>query len=248
MIRTVIWFIYFWLYLLKSVPSLINVKRLRKNNKNEEADARIKYESNKWARSLVKLSGARVHVHGKEKIPTNETLLIVCNHQGNFDIPIILGYLDLKISFISKVEVKKLPLIASWMEEMNCVFMDRKNKRQSIKSIIDGAENLKNGHHLVIFPEGTRSKGGPVGTFKQGSFKLATRSGATILPVTINGSYNIMEANGNLLKPCDVDVTILDPVRIHHQQKDMDGIALANYVQEHIKKELNPIVGLKENV
>ncbi|MBM7095310.1 1-acyl-sn-glycerol-3-phosphate acyltransferase [Bacillus sp. H-16] len=247
MIRTIVWFTYFWLYLPTTIPALRKVKKLRKNGNDEQADQIVKQQSNKWAKRLVKLTGARVKVEGIERIPKDEPVLIVSNHQGNFDIPIILGYLDLKIGFISKVEVKKLPIIASWMEEMNCVFMDRKNRRQSVKAILQGAKQLKDGHNLVVFPEGTRSKGGPVSQFKQGSFKLATKSGAAILPVTINGSFKIMEANNNLMKPADVKVTIGEPVRIHQQNKDIDGITLAGIVQEEIERNLD-VQPVKETV
>ncbi|RNA67054.1 lysophospholipid acyltransferase family protein [Alteribacter keqinensis] len=248
MIRTIVWFTYFWLYLPTTIPALRKVKKLRKNGNDEQADQIVKQQSNKWAKRLVKLTGARVKIEGIERIPKDEPVLIVSNHQGNFDIPIILGYLDLKIGFISKVEVKKLPIIASWMEEMNCVFMDRKNRRQSVKAILQGAKQLKDGHNLVVFPEGTRSKGGPVSQFKQGSFKLATKSGAAILPVTINGSFKIMEANNNLMKPADVKVTIGEPVRIHQQNKDIDGITLAGIVQEEIEKNLDVQPPVKETV
>ncbi|PYZ96878.1 1-acyl-sn-glycerol-3-phosphate acyltransferase [Alteribacter lacisalsi] len=238
MIRTVIWFTYFWLYLLKTIPALRRVKKLKAEGKEEEASTRAHREAEIWAKSLVKLSGARIHVKGREHIPEDEPLLIVCNHQGNFDIPIILGHLGVNTGFISKEEVRRMPIIASWMEELGCVFMNRKDRRQSIKAILDGVKQLKSGHNLVIFPEGTRSKGGPVKRFKQGSFKLATKSGAAILPVTINGSYKIMEANGNLLKPADVTVTISKPIRDHQQQKNTDTVSIAEAVQSEIERTL----------
>ena len=76
------------------------------------------------------------------------------------DIPVLLGYLNKPIGFVSKAEIKKFPVVPTWMELMNCVFMDRSDRRQSLKAIKDGIELLKNGHSIVIFPEGTRSKGG----------------------------------------------------------------------------------------
>ncbi|PMU48000.1 1-acyl-sn-glycerol-3-phosphate acyltransferase, partial [Pseudomonas sp. GP01-A3] len=81
------------------------------------------------------------------------------------------------IGFIAKMEITKLPIVPGWMEQMHCVFMDRSDRRQSLKAIKDGVEKLKNGHSLVIFPEGTRSKGTQMGEFKSGSLHLATKSG-----------------------------------------------------------------------
>ena len=74
--------------------------------------------------------------------------------------------------------------------------------KQSAQTIIDGIKQLKAGINMVIFPEGTRSKGAPVGEFKAGSFKLATKSKAPIVPVTIDGTYKVMEGNKNKIKAC----------------------------------------------
>ncbi|PYZ92457.1 1-acyl-sn-glycerol-3-phosphate acyltransferase [Salipaludibacillus keqinensis] len=238
MLRTAIWFIYFFIYLIVISPGLIKAKRLKDQGKMEEFHAYIRTKYQNWARRLVKLAGGRVHIKGQELIPKDEPVLIVSNHQGNFDIPILLGYLDLKIGFISKKEVKKIPMIGKWMEYMGCVFMDRKDRRQAVKSIIEGADKLQNGYNLVVFPEGTRSKGGPVASFKKGTFKLATKSNVTILPVTIEGSYNMMEANKNKITPADVYVTISEPIRIH-QHSSVDGQDLADQTQAQIVSKMN---------
>lgn len=234
MLRTGIWFIYFFIYLLVISPALLKARYLKNRGKTVELDAFIYKKSSNWARRLVKLAGGRVHVRGQEWIPDDEPVLIVSNHQGNFDIPVLLGNLGLNIGFISKVEVKKIPMISSWMTYMGCIFMDRKNRRQAVKSILDGADALRKGRNLVVFPEGTRSKGGPVGEFKKGSFKLATRSKVAILPVTIEGSYNMMEANKNKITPADVTVTISEPIRIHQQDPAVSDQELADLTRAQI--------------
>ncbi|WP_261176916.1 1-acyl-sn-glycerol-3-phosphate acyltransferase [Anaerobacillus sp. CMMVII] len=163
---------------------------------------------------------------------------MVSNHQGNFDIPILLGFLERPIGFISKVEVKKLPIVRDWMVYMNCVFLDRQDRRQAIKAINQGAENIKKGTSIVIFPEGTRSKGMEMNPFKSGSFKLAQKAEATIVPIAINGSYRIMEKNGNRIKPAKVTVTILPNIQPEvYQQKDLKELALE--VHELINNEVN---------
>ncbi|MGJ9384951.1 lysophospholipid acyltransferase family protein [Salipaludibacillus sp. CF4.18] len=236
MIRTIIWFIYFFIHLLAISPGLLKAKRLKKQGKDEELDEFVHITARNWARRLVKLAGGNIIVEGKGNIPENEPVLIVSNHQGNFDIPILLGWLDMKIGFISKIEVKKIPLISTWMEYLGCIFIDRKNPRNAVKMIITGAESIKNGQNLVIFPEGTRSKGGPVAEFKKGSFKLVQKSNAAILPVTIDGSYNMMEANGKIITPATVKVTIHEPVRIHQNNPTIDGQELADITRGVIVK------------
>lgn len=237
MFRTVIWFIYFWYQLIVTYPSLLKVKKLHSTGKKEEMDKLIFQTARKWAQKLVKKTGSTVEVYGKEHLPKEDSFVIVSNHQGNFDIPILIGFLERPIGFISKVEVKKLPIIRDWMVYMNCVFLDRKDRRQAIKAINQGAENIKHGTSIVVFPEGTRSKGMEMNIFKSGSFKLAQKSESPIVPVAIKGSYKIMEQNGNMIKPAHIKVTILPQIKAE-DYKDKDLKELAQEVQELIFKEL----------
>ncbi|WP_416148895.1 lysophospholipid acyltransferase family protein [Salipaludibacillus sp. HK11] len=250
MFKTGIWFIYFFLYLIAITPGLFKAKLLKNQGKTEEFNKFLKKVPQNWGRRLVKFAGGKVHVKGEEYIPKDEPVLIVSNHQGNFDIPILLGFLDIKFGFISKIEVKKIPMIGTWMAHMGCIFMDRKDRRQAVKSIINGAKSLEDGANLVIFPEGTRSKGGPVAEFKKGSFKLATKSNVTILPVTIEGSYNMMEANDNKITSADVYVTISEPIRVHQENSDIDSEQLAEISRKQIVSQMkgNQIQLEKDNI
>ena len=103
---------------------------------------------------MVRVAGGTVEVKGLENVPKDKPVLVVSNHQSNMDIPVLLGYLNKPIGFVSKAEIKSSPVVPTWMELMNCVFMDRSDRRQSLKAIKDGIELLKNGHSIVIFPEG----------------------------------------------------------------------------------------------
>lgn len=206
--RTVIWFTNFVCAVIAAFPKLRTAKRIEKNEGIEARDAYVTKVSKAWMRDRIKCSGSTVTVRGAENLPKEGPVVFMCNHQGNFDIPILMGHIDLPFGFISKAEVKKMPVIRDWMELLYCTFMDRDDPRAAVRSITEGINNLKAGHSLVIFPEGTRSKGGPLGEFKAGSFKLATKSGVPIVPVTINGSYKIMEANNNRIKPAEVELVI----------------------------------------
>lgn len=237
MIRTIIWFLYFALYLLVVSPFLKKADRLKKNASQEDYDAYIHGMAKRWASSLIRVGGGNVSVYGLEHIPEDEPVLFVSNHQGNFDIPVILSNVPRKTGFISKIEVMKLPMIRSWMSHLDCVFLDRKDRRQAVKSISAGAESLKNGHSLVIFPEGTRSKGRPVQAFKTGSFKLATKSGVPIIPVTIEGTHAMMESKNNRITPGDVSITFGEPLRIHQDEK-MSMAELAEATRQRIIGQL----------
>lgn len=212
MLRTILWFTYFWLYLIVIQPTLLRVNRLEEKGKTTEHDRLTYQTARKWSHSLVKLAGVTVVTKGEENIPSEGSVLFVSNHQGNFDIPLLLGYIEKPKAFIAKIELKKLPLIRTWMTHLKCVFMDRSDMRQSLKTINQAAEHLKEGYSMVIFPEGTRSKGNNLGEFKPGSLKLALKAGVPIVPITIRGSYKIMEQNGFIIKPAHVEITIHEPI------------------------------------
>jgi len=138
--------------------------------------------------------------------------VFVANHQSNFDIPLLLGYINKPKGFIAKAETEKMPIVGGWMRYLRCVFMDRSNPRAALKAIKQGIEIVKSGYSLVIFPEGTRSVDGSLSEFKPGSFKLAMKAEAMIVPVTISGSFGIMKKGSLRIKPSQVKITISDPV------------------------------------
>ena len=150
-----------------------------------------------------------------------QTLLVISNHQSYFDIPLLMSALPSPKGFISKKEIGSWPVVRIWMGKLKCVFMDRDNMRKSAEAIVDGINLLKDGHSMVIFPEGTRSKGGPSHEFKAGSFKLATKSLATVLPVTINGTYKLREINEKRrIKPGSINLIIHKPIHTASLSKE----------------------------
>lgn len=168
--------------------------------------------SRNWARFLLAAAGIRVTVQGIENIPAKETVLFVSNHQGNFDIPVLFSCLNRPIGFLAKVELAKIPVIRSWMPKLGCVFIDRANLRQSVKAVQNCVEVLKGGQSMVIFPEGTRSRGPQMGEFKKGSLRLVEKVNVPIVPVSINGTYNAFEANNSRIRSAQVMLKISPPV------------------------------------
>lgn len=206
--RTIYWYVSFFFTLFCTLPKLSKVRRLEKQGRLDEREVYIHKASQKWMLDNIRRSGSKVEVFGTEHLPKDRNVVFISNHQGNFDIPLLMGYIDMPKGFISKVEAKKIPIVEKWMELIHCVFMDRSTLKGSAGAIIEGIKTLKAGHSLVIFPEGTRSKGDCMGEFKSASFKLATKPGVPIIPITIDGSYKIMEQNHNKIKPAHVKITI----------------------------------------
>ncbi len=200
MFHTFIAIIKFFWYLLRQQPKKRLANRLDREGKIAERDILVNESVPAWARYVVSLAGGTVEVIGTENIPADTAVVFIGNHQGDFDIPILLGFINKPKAFISKIEVLKVPMLGNWMRLMQCTFMDRKDMRQSVRAMQEAVDTVKKGYSLVIFPEGHRSKGGPVGEFKAGSFKLAFKSGVPIVPVTIDGSWRLLEDKGSLRK------------------------------------------------
>lgn len=152
-----------------------------------------------WAKFVVDMFGGDktvINVKGVENIPQEGACVFIANHQGYLDIPVILSTCGKQTGFISKVEILKVPMLSSWMKHMECVFMDRKSPRKQVEAMAKAVKAVKAGYSLVIFPEGHRSKDGVFRDFHPGSFKLALRSDAPIVPVTIDGTYHMFEEKG----------------------------------------------------
>ena len=153
-----------------------------------------------WGKSLLFIAGVKVTVIGEEHVPETDSVCFVSNHQGMADILVITAYTPKVVGFIAKKELKKMPIINLWMVINHCIFIDRRNIRQAARAINKGADYIRRGYPLVLFPEGTRSRGPAMGRFKRGSIKLALKSNGVIVPVTVNGTYKLFEEHNRIRK------------------------------------------------
>ena len=146
-----------------------------------------------WSRILILVSGCAMDVRGRENIPTKGGVCFVSNHVGLFDIILALAYAGRPFGFIAKKELLYLPFIDIWIYILGGLFIDRVNIRKAKKTIDHGIEKLQQGGSMLIFPEGTRSKGQGLLPFRSGAIKLATNSLVPIVPIAIAGSYEVFE-------------------------------------------------------
>lgn len=159
-----------------------------------------KFVKKNYGRFVIWLINAKVDVEYRdyeafEEVSKREPLVVVANHQSFVDIPLIFGYLDMNVGFVAKKEIKKWYLFNLWMDRAQCIFLDRSSPKEALKSFNEAIQFIKNGKSVCVFPEGTRTYDGQVGEFKKGSFKLALEPKVKILPVTIKGTYEIMNKN-----------------------------------------------------
>lgn len=209
---TLLFYINFIVGLIMVRPLAFIADNLLKKGEIEKHDAYSLKVVKKWASSRIKYSNSKIIIKGLENIPKDKTILFVSNHQSNFDIPILISCLPGAKGFIAKIELSKIPCLTVWMKHIYCLFMDRDDLKQSMNIIIEGIKILKSGYNMVVFPEGTRSKGDKMNEFKPGSFKLATKSGAIIVPVTIDGSYKALDFHKPVFKKVNIGLYIHKPI------------------------------------
>ena len=155
--------------------------------------------------------GAKFIVKGRENLPEKgEKVCYVANHQSMMDIPALYGA-GLWGGIIAKIELKKVIGLNVIMKELGCVYIDRKDMRQSLKAILKGVENLNSGLPMAIYPEGTRSKTGEIAPFKAGALKMATKAKATIVPIAIQNTRALFE-DAYTFRRIPVYVSIQKPI------------------------------------
>lgn len=204
------WYTYFAIYLLlNSITGGIKLFFLRKKS-SELADKYIYEKVKKMSDHVLKKSKTKTDVRGVENIP-NQPCVFISNHQAMFDGFLLISNINRLTGFIAKKEIKKIPLIRSWLSAMHTIYIDRKNIREGIKSINEGVENLKKGYSMIIFPEGTRSLKSEMAEFKRGSMKLALKANVPIVPITIDGTYKVLEV-GNKVRGHNVKMIIHKPI------------------------------------
>ena len=191
-----------------------------------------------WALSLIKIAGCDTTVKGRDNIPKNEGVCFVCNHCGFFDILLLLAYCGRPFGFVAKKELLLVPFLNVWIFLLGGLFIDRKNVRKAIQTINKGVSRIKAGGGMLIFPEGHRSKGRGLLPFHQGSLKLATQANAIIIPVAIEGSYEVFEKNKRV---CGVPVKIayLEPINTANLPAEERKQVLCDRIYTVIKEELD---------
>ena len=233
--------------LFKLYGSLPKLSRLRRQidssraaGEYEEERKYIRKACDTWSETLINSFGMDLHVSGKENLPKEGPVVFVSNHQGYADIIVLMAAIDsIQFGFVAKDDLIKIPLFGKWILRIRSVSMHRDETKEAVKAILEGIKYIKDGFSLMIFPEGTRSKGPEMGEFKKGAFKLATKPKVPIIPVTVNGSYRSFEETG-VFKGARVDVVIHPAVETKDLGKH-DESALVKQVEDTIRDSLSKL-------
>ena len=192
-------------------------------------------------RFLLRIAGTKVTVIGEENVPKDTPVLYIGNHRSYFDILLTYSRCPIRTGYIAKKEMLRYPLLSNWMKYLHCLFLDRKDIKQGLKTILTAVEKVKSGISICIFPEGTRNKEPDecnLLPFHEGSFKIATKANSPIIPIALNNTAQIFEAHMPNVTPCHVVVEYGKPIYPDQLEKE-DKKHLGAYTQKIIAEMLN---------
>lgn len=167
----------------------------------------------RWSQRLLEQADVTLEVHGYERIPQDETFILMSNHRSLYDIPVLFQAFPRTLRMVAKSELFRVPIWGPAMRVAGFIEVDRKNRVRAIESLRASRATLSSGVNIWIAPEGTRSRTGALGRFKMGGFMLAIETNTRILPVAIRGTEQILPADAALIrKGARVRVDFGEPV------------------------------------
>jgi len=168
-----------------------------------------------WGRLNLALSGVSLSVSGDEFIEKNQPYIVMANHQSNYDVFALIGYLPLPLKWVMKMELRKIPIFGIACEKAGHIYVDRKNPEKAQRSLKAAGKKIRAGSSVVGFPEGTRSPDGKLQPFKKGGFVIALEAGVPILPVTVVGGRKILPKKSLRIRPGNMKIIIHEPIPVN---------------------------------
>ncbi|NLZ94799.1 MAG: 1-acyl-sn-glycerol-3-phosphate acyltransferase [Bacteroidales bacterium] len=191
-----------------------------------------------WSRLTCWLSLCRVKSSGHENLNKETSYVFVSNHQGAYDIFLTYGFLNHNIKWVQKIGLRKLPFVGKASEIAGHVFVDNSSLASRMESIIKIKKAIGvGGVSIMMFPEGSRTRDGKLSSFRRGAYKLAIDMELPIVPITINGPYDVMKRNSITFNPGRLELTIHKPIPTASLTKD-DMPRLMDQTKETIHSAL----------
>lgn len=184
-------------------------------------------------------TGSNITVIGHENVPTDTPVLYVANHRSYFDILLTYCRCPGLTGYVAKDSMEKIPLLSIWMKRLYCLFLNRTDVREGLKTILTGIEQMKDGISMCIFPEGTRNHETDMLPFKEGSLKMAEKTGYPIIPIAITNSAEIFENHFPKIKPAKVILEYGAPIypkELSKEERKFMGAYTQNIISEMLKK------------
>jgi 1-acyl-sn-glycerol-3-phosphate acyltransferase len=214
----------FWLYTMVISALFILVMTLRLRRAGE-------FFVQLWSRVFLWVPPMTYSVTGTEHIEPRTQYFFLANHLSNFDIPLLFRAIPTPIRYLAKAELYRIPVFAQALKVAGIVKIDRGAGASSYAAINEGVARAKaNGYSLIVFPEGTRSRDGELHPFKKGAFRMAISTGLPVVPVTVNGTWEVWPPGSKLFYRGHADVVIHEPIPTSHLSvKDIDTLRTQVY-------------------
>lgn len=241
MIRFILTVIFVVAFLILSIPVFLAEWLIGKKDPHLRDVSSLRIVQGAF-RVVAWISGVKLTVIGEENIPEGEAVLFVGNHRSYFDIVLTYARCPGLTGFIAKKEMEKIPLLSRWMKFLYCLFLDRDDIREGLKTILTAIDYVKRGISIMIFPEGTRNRNEnqlDMLPFHEGSFKIATKSGCPIIPVTITNSSAVFEDQFPRIRPVPVIIEYGKPVypgKLSREEQKFIGKKIQDTILETMKK------------
>ncbi|MCE1228300.1 MAG: 1-acyl-sn-glycerol-3-phosphate acyltransferase, partial [Firmicutes bacterium] len=170
-----------------------------------------------WIRQQFFLSGVKWSVSGWEDLPAEireerQPVIFMCNHASLLDPPFLTYIIPIPAVYIAKKEVRWMPGVGWAVWAAGMIFIDRKNRERAIQSLKLAAQKIRGGKNVVIFPEGTRTRSGQLLPFKKGGFNLAMDAGVPIVPLAIDGTFEVFPPGAKMMRPGTVRARFGQPL------------------------------------
>lgn len=242
--RTIITVLYIFLFLILGLPVLGIEWIISKFNK-AHADM-VQLRIVQWGLKCVAfISGVKLTVIGEENVPRDEPVLYIGNHRSFFDVVVTYARCPGLTGYIAKDGVNKVPIFRIWMKRLHCIFLKRDDMKEGLKVILKAIDYVKSGISICIFPEGTRNKDRDNPTsllpFKEGSFKIASKTGCKIVPMALIGTADILENHFPWIHSTDIKLIYGEPIDVSALDKDQQkhvGAYCQAVVDELIRSNL----------
>ena len=194
-----------------------------------------------WGRLFYLIFLIPVHVHGLENIKKGQSYVIAPNHQSYWDAFLVYGFIGIKFKWMMKKELGRIPFVGWACYMAGCIFIDRSSRASSMESIRKAESKLKNGMSVVIFPEGTRTHDGQMAKFKRGAFLISEELKLPILPVSIDGNYDVMSRHAWNVTWHPVHITVHEPVwpRSTSETDEQELKAIMTQTSEQVYNTIN---------
>ena len=173
-----------------------------------------------WARINSFFTPMTVHVIGAENLEPGVSYVITSNHQSMYDIYVLYGWMGVDFKWVMNKELEQVPVLGLACKVLGHIYIDRSDSKSAVETIRAAKTKIVNGTSVLFFPEGTRSSDGEIRPFKKGAFRMAMDLGIPILPVTINGTRNILPKGGMDLMPGGATMIIHKPISVKGYHED----------------------------